>query len=90
MAVHIHLRAEAIEEIRKRWEILQAEDGMESKKILSHGELKEGDFGCCTVQTSGIGVARKLTPFWEGPYVILRRTAAYNYGILVRGKERIA
>ena len=89
MAVHIHLRSEAIEEVKKRWEALQAEDGMESKKVLSHEEYKEGEFVLLYSTNIGIGVARKLTPFWEGPYVILRRTAAYNYGILIRGKERI-
>ena len=34
-------------------------------------------------------VARKLDPRWIGPFTILRRTSAYVYEILYKGKPKI-
>ena len=90
LANAMEMRHLAAEMIKARYESDQlAEDGISYSKKLRHVEFKEGEFVLLWNDSKPKGISRKLQPNWEGPYVVSRRTAAYNYAIIVRGKERI-
>ena len=86
LAYVIDFRAKArklLEAIYKKKQLNHTPEGK-----FRHVEFKKGDWVLLWNDSFPTGVTRKLTSHWEGPYMVLRQTAAYNYVIWVKGKEQ--
>ena len=75
--------------IRKRYEYLQQNHKPEFDRKTKYIYFKEGDQVLLWDDNVPKGIARKLHPRWLGPFVVLRRSSAYVYEILYKGKKKM-